>query len=97
MELTEIRYHPLIDGDSEGIEKIPMFLTTDEVTVSKVHSMYLAEVIPNYFRLHSKEPVSQKLSNQFRIHCPICGSPMKKIANNSTTTRLGLYTCKRCK
>ena len=25
-----IRYHPLIDGDTDGLEKVPMFLSTDK-------------------------------------------------------------------
>lgn len=28
-----IRYHPLIDGDTDGLEKVPMFLSTDKETV----------------------------------------------------------------
>ena len=28
-----IRYHPLIDGDADGLEKVPMFLSTDKETV----------------------------------------------------------------
>ena len=27
-----IRYHPLIDGDTDGLEKVPMFLSTDKET-----------------------------------------------------------------
>ena len=55
MEIQKIRYHPLVDANSEGTEKVPMFLTTDP---KGVRSMYLEEMIPGYFRLYSKEPVS---------------------------------------
>lgn len=30
-----IRYHPLIDGDTDGLEKVPMFLSTDKETVRR--------------------------------------------------------------
>ena len=29
MERQEIRYHPLIDGDTEETEKVPLFVTTN--------------------------------------------------------------------
>ena len=31
-----IRYHPLIDGDTDGLEKVPMFLSTDKETVCRI-------------------------------------------------------------
>ena len=54
-----IRYHPLIDGDTDGLEKVPMFLSTDKETVRQNSRMYLSEIISNYYRLYSKEPMSQ--------------------------------------
>lgn len=51
MEIQKIRYHPLVDANSEGTEKVPMFLTTDP---KGVRSMYLEEMIPGYFRLYLK-------------------------------------------
>ena len=36
-----IRYHPLIDGDTDGREKVPMFLSTDKETVRQNSRMYL--------------------------------------------------------
>lgn len=53
-----IRYHPLIDGDTDGLEKVPMFLSTDEKTVRQNSKMYLSEIIPHYYRLYSKKPMS---------------------------------------
>ena len=97
MEKTEIRYHPLIDADSEGMEKVPLFLSTDEDIVKNSHSMYLTEIISNYYRLYSKGVVNHKNSNRFRIHCPLCGSNLMQISLAYDTTRLGLYTCDRCR
>jgi predicted RNA-binding Zn-ribbon protein involved in translation (DUF1610 family) len=97
MDVTEIRYHPLIDGDTEGIEKVPLFLSTDRKTISNHHSMFLMEMIPNYFRLYSNEPLSHRTSDTYNIHCPKCGSNLRQIADNCNTLKLGLYTCDRCK
>jgi len=94
MEIQKIRYHPLVDANSEGTEKIPMFLTTDP---KGVRSMYLVEMIPGYFRLYSKEPVSTGASDKLMIRCPQCGSNLMEIAKSSSTTKLGLYTCDRCR
>ena len=94
MEIQKIRYHPLVDANSEGTEKVPMFLTTDP---NGVRSMYLEEMILGYFRLYSKVPVSTGESEKLMIHCPQCGSGLMKIAKTSTTTKLGLYTCDRCR
>lgn len=94
MEIQKIRYQPLVDVDSDGTEKVPLFLTTD---FKGVRSMYLEEMIPGYFRLYSKEPVSTWASDRLIIHCPQCGSHLMKIAENSSTTKLGLYTCDRCR
>ena len=46
-----IRYHPLLDCDTDGVEKVPMFFSADEDTVRKSHSMYLVECIPHTYRL----------------------------------------------
>ena len=40
-----IRYHPLIDGDTDGLEKVPMFLSTDKETVSQYSIMFLLDFI----------------------------------------------------
>lgn len=94
MEIQKIRYHPLVDANSEGTEKVPIFLTTDS---KGVRSMYLEEMISGYFRLYSKEPVSTWESEKLMIHCPRCGSRLMKITKDSNTTKLGLYTCDRCR
>lgn len=62
-----IRYHPLIDGDTDGLEKVPMFLSTDKETVRQNSRMYLSEIISNYYRLYSKEPMSQNATDSIEI------------------------------
>ena len=41
--MQEIKYYPLIDCDSAGTEKTPMFFSDDEDTVRQSHEMYLQE------------------------------------------------------
>ena len=36
-----IRYHPLIDGDTDGREKVPLFLSTDGETIRQNSKLYL--------------------------------------------------------
>lgn len=95
--MIETRYHPLIDCDTEGTEKAPIFQSTDGKAVTDTHKMYLSEMIPHYFRLHSKQEMTQRATDKLTIHCPLCGSSLKKIADNCDTHRLGLYTCEKCK
>ena len=66
-----IRYHPLIDGDTDGLEKVPMFLSTDKETVRQNSRMYLSEIISNYYRLYSKEPMSQNAAEKFTVLCAV--------------------------
>lgn len=61
-----IRYHPLIDGDTDGLEKVPMFLSTDKETVRQNSRMYLSEIISNYYRLYSKEADEPECYGQHR-------------------------------
>ena len=49
-----IRYHPLIDGDTDGREKVPLFLSTDGETIRQNSKLFLSEIIPNHYRLYSK-------------------------------------------
>ncbi len=92
-----IRYHPLIDGDTDGLEKVPMFLSTDEKTVRQNSKMYLSEIIPHYYRLYSKEPMSQSVTDHMEVHCPLCGAVLRQMAQNHDTNKLGLYTCDKCR
>jgi hypothetical protein len=95
--VTEIRYHPLIDGDSNGTEKIPLFASTDGKVIRENHNMFLSEVIPNYFRPISNKAMTQRATDKLIIHCPLCGSELRQMASNSNKYRLGLYTCDKCK
>ena len=92
-----IRYHPLIDGDTYGMEKVPMFLSTDGETVRQNSKLYLSEIIPNHYRLHSKESKSRRETDKMIIHCPLCGDTLIQVIENYDTNKLGLYICDRCR
>lgn len=97
MEKEEIRYHPLIDGDTSGNEKIPMFLTNSLNIVSRNHPMFLSEMIPDHYRLRANKPMTQMETDKLSIHCPKCGAVLTQIAPNIDAKKLGLYICNRCK
>ena len=94
--MRSIRYHPLIDCDSNGKEKYPMFFSEKESNVSKAHNTYLAETVPNYYRLCSARKLSAAVAKTYNIHCPRCGRAMKQIAKAIDSHRLGLYCCPDC-
>lgn len=95
--MQTIRYHPLIDGDTDGVEKVPMFLSTDEETIRQNSKLYLSEIIPNHYRLYSKESKSRMETDQMIIHCPLCGARLRQVLENHDANKLGLYTCDRCR
>ena len=92
-----IRYHPLIDGDTDGMEKVPMFLSTDGETIQQNSKLYLSEIIPNHYRLYSKESKSRRETDQMIIHCPLCGAGLRQVLENHDANKLGLYICDRCR
>ena len=55
MNMCDIKYYPLVDCDTDGTDKIAMFVSTDKEMIEAVHSMYLAEVVPHFYRLYCNE------------------------------------------
>ena len=94
--MRSIRYHPLIDCDSSGREKYPMFFSDNEECVGKTHDTYLAETTPKYYRLCSVRKLSAAVAKTYNIHCPCCGRKMQQIARPLNSNRLGLYCCPDC-
>ena len=64
--MTEIRYYPLIDCDTEGTEKVALLPTLDYNTIMAQSSLWLEEMTPNYFRLRCHR--GQFPNNDFSIH-----------------------------
>ena len=94
--MQEIKYYPLIDCDSIGAEKTPMFFSDDEDTVRQSHEMYLQEIVPQYYRLCSVGGLSAASSKTYIIHCPLCGKGMTPISAPVDKYHLALYCCRNC-
>ena len=91
--MTEIKYYPLIDCDTEGTEKVAMIPTPNGSTVKVQSEMWLEEMIPHYFRLYTQ---NRNLADTFNIRCPRCGSALKRISGDINETKRGLYVCNGC-
>ena len=91
--MTEIQYYPLIDCDSEGSEKVPMFAALDDKIVMAQSRMWLEEMVPNYFRLCNCPGIS---NNAAAIRCPRCGKHLRAISEPINETKRGLYVCAAC-
>lgn len=92
--MTEIRYYPLIDCDTEGTEKVAMIPTPNGSAVKSQSGMWLEEMIPHYFRLCTQNNDSP--ADCFHIRCPRCGKVLKQIAGDVNNTKRGLYVCDGC-
>lgn len=91
--MTEIRYYPLINCDSEGKEKVAMIPTPDGNTAKSRSRMWLEEMIPHHFRLYTQNSSS---ADPLNIRCPRCGSALKRISGSINETKHGLYVCSAC-
>ena len=91
--MTEIRYYPLIDCDSEGTEKVAMFPTLERDTIMAQSKLWLEEMIPSCFRLYSRPGNS---AGVVTIRCPRCGNHLRAISEPINETKQGLYICGNC-
>lgn len=94
--MERIKYHPLVDADTDGSVKVPMFLTTDEANVREHHRLYLEEIIPHRYRLCASKPVEAESVIDLDIRCPYCGKRLTAISTPKDGTRLTLLLCDRC-
>ena len=46
--------YPLIDYETDGTEKMPMFPVTDSKSIKAQSHLWLEEVVPHYYRLHAE-------------------------------------------
>ena len=91
--MTEIKYYPLIDCDTNGTEKMPMFPVTESKSIKTQSELWLEELVPHYYRLCAKTKCP---TTAFSIRCPLCGKAMQCISRDISETKLGLYTCSSC-
>lgn len=93
--MREPRYYPLIDMDTDGTEKVPMFFSMNEADIRRHHEFYLEEIIPGSLRLISRD--GKALPENASVRCPRCGAKMKTIGSATNRERQNLYTCRSCK
>ena len=94
--ITSIRYHPLIERDTDAHEYAPLFVTTDETAVRRAHSYYLEEFVNGYYRLCSGKAQALPDGGMMSIACPVCGSRLENITTGKHTPGQALYVCRSC-
>lgn len=94
--MTPIRYHPLIDADTSGAEKTPLFAVEDRKPVREHHSLWLEEISPANYWLISKESMKKEAAEKLLIHCPLCGKIMESVCTPLDEHQLSLYRCREC-
>ena len=90
-----IRYHPLIERDTDLHEYVPLFVTEDEAAVRKAHSLYLEEFVNGYYRLRAGKADALP-DGVMTIACPVCGSRLENITTGKHTPGQALYVCRSC-
>lgn len=90
--MERIKYHPLVDANTDGTEKVPMFVTTEEKNVKGKYSLYLEEIVPRYYRLRCRKARTDAC---IHIHCPNCGTVMKLLTPAAASDNL--YACPHCR
>lgn len=53
--MTDVLYHPLIDRDTDGLDKSPLFCSPDREKVAGTAALYLEELVPKRYRLIARE------------------------------------------
>ena len=94
--MKEILYHPLVDADTDGTEKVPTFCCPNEKMVKRSHKLYLEEILPNIYRLCSSEPVTAEDSAAFSVRCPHCSHHLTPVTKPSGGLRHTLFECREC-
>ncbi len=94
--MREVKFYPLVDMDSGGTEKAPMFGGAIPENDAQRHDFWLMETVPHYYRLRSKTPLAQTEDSGWRIHCPLCGQVMRPISLPVSACSRSLYRCPKC-
>ena len=68
--MTDVLYHPLIDRDTAGLDKSPLFCSPDREKVAGTAALYLEELVPKRYRLIAREEHTTRQASAYRIHCP---------------------------
>jgi hypothetical protein len=95
--MTETKYYPVIDCDTEGKVKAELFPAFDEQKVRRVHKLWLTETVPHYFRLCRTDDGAERVKGTFHIHCPVCNLHLRLIGDGNSNDNRGLYVCDNCR
>ena len=90
------RYYPLVDMDSTGTIKVPMFPANDYKTALRKSNFSLGEVAHNRYRLIAVTPHAMRDYLSYDSRCPKCGTTMDIIAPHEGEYVLAEYTCENC-
>ena len=88
--MEDLNFFPLIDTDTDGTTKAPMFPVHDERSVKGRGGDYLAEYLPKVFRLRAHAGFDRNAD----IRCPYCGKTLRRIM--SLCIPDALYRCENC-
>lgn len=95
--MTDILFHPLVDRDTDGLDKSPLFCCPDREKVAGIFALYLEELVSKRYRLIAREEHTIQQASAYSIHCPICGAVMRAISRPVDKHRLSLYECPECR
>lgn len=87
------RYYPLVDADSGGQDKVPLFPCDSITTVFASGDFALAEVSRHQYTLLAMTPHTESDYRNFHIHCPLCGRVMNIIKPHRSSYLLAEYAC----
>lgn len=90
------RYYPLVDMDSTGMIKVPMFPANDYKTALRKSNFALGEVAHNRYRLIAVTPHAMRDYLSYDIRCPKCGMIMEVTEPHEGEYVLAEYTCENC-
>lgn len=94
--MYEVKFYPLVDMDSGGTEKVPMFGGAISEDGAQRHDLCLMEVVSHHYCLCSKAPLTRDADSGWNIHCPLCGQVMRPISTPASACSRSLYRCPKC-
>ena len=89
------KYYPLVDADSTGLDKVPLFPANRIADALGKCNFALAEIAPHRYTLLAMKPLDGD-PDQYHIHCPMCGKAMAQIVPYKSDHLLGEYACENC-
>lgn len=76
-----IRYHPLIDGDTDGLKRYRCFYQQTRKQYGRTVECTCRRLFPIITGFIKIEPMSQNATDSIEIHCPLCGAVLRQMAS----------------